>query len=162
MTPHNRLIINNDPQNMSHLTSQQQIAIQLYQQEIEELKAQNFKSSNSSFVPYHLSKRPPQTALELFTNKNFNSFKNKYPHQATTELHALIRSKWHNQLSDEERIAYEGQVKEMQRDYHQGVEDRIARINELKRNIHQIKYPFMVNNQSSVQGTEDQAADRCY
>jgi len=118
MTPHNRLIINNDPQNMSHLSSQQQIEIQIYQQEIEDLKSQNNMRYSPSFVPFHQSKRPPQTALELFTNKNFNSFKNKYPHQTTNELHALIKSKWYNQLSDSERQVYETQVKEIQRDYH--------------------------------------------
>jgi hypothetical protein len=72
-------------------------------------------------------------------------------------------------LSEEERLQYENQVKEIQRDYHQGVEERNARINELKRTIHHIKYPFTVHGtdyanagegedyQNAVSGTLDRA-----
>lgn len=43
----------------------------------------------------------------------------------------------------------------MQRDYHQGVEDRIARINELKKKIHHLKYPFLIQ-QNTAQNITDQ------
>lgn len=87
MTQHNKIIINNDPNNLSHLSREDQIQIQIYERQIEELK---LKKPNATL-----------TAYQLFENKNFNMFKNKYPHQEVYSLYDLIKSKWHNELTEE-------------------------------------------------------------
>ena len=90
MTAHSRLIINNDPQNLSHLSLEDKMQISFYQAQIDELKNKKHP-------------KKPLKAYEIFENKNFNSFKNKYAHQSASEINQLIVSKWQNHISKEEQ-----------------------------------------------------------
>lgn len=73
MTAHSRLIINNDPQNLSHLSPEDKMQISFYQSQIDELKNKKHP-------------KKPLPAYEIFANKNFNAFKAKYAHQTAAEL----------------------------------------------------------------------------
>lgn len=93
ITAHSRLIVNDDPSNMSHLSIDQRQQIQTLQRELEDLQAKKPKK--------------PISAKDIFKNKNFNAFKAKFPHQSAQELQELIQSKWDNMLTDEERKQFE-------------------------------------------------------
>ena len=69
ITHHSKLVINNDPHNNSHLTQEDKIRINDLQLAIEDLKAK--KASRKVNSPF-----------DLFMNKNFNSFRVKFPHLA--------------------------------------------------------------------------------
>jgi hypothetical protein len=49
MTQHNKIIINNDPQNLSHLSREDQVQIQICERQIEELK---LKKPNVTLTAY--------------------------------------------------------------------------------------------------------------
>lgn len=81
MDAHSKLIINNDPQNLSHLSNEDQMQIKFFQNQIDELKTKK-------------QPKKPLSAYEIFENKNFNIMKAKWPHQNAHELNELINSKW--------------------------------------------------------------------
>ena len=59
-------------------------------------------------------------------------FKNKYPHQEVHSLYDLIKSKWYNELTEDQRGEYVMKAKELQLQHHQQVENNMASMNSLK------------------------------
>ena len=105
MTHHSKLVIHNDPNNLSHLNSDAKTKINEIQLQIDDLKSKR-------------QVKKVLSAFDIFENKHFNSFKGKYPHNSSEELRELIVSKWENQLTQDERDEYTAQSKEMQLKYH--------------------------------------------
>jgi len=85
MNHHNKVIINNDPNNLSHLSAEVKMQIEMLQSQIDEIRARPAKKH--AFSGY-----------EIFENKNFNEMKVKLMHQTTQEIKDLIYSKWQFQL----------------------------------------------------------------
>lgn len=99
------------------------------------------------------SKQGPN-AFTLFLNKHFNQMKAKYAHLTVHELHRLIDSKFKT-LSPEERLMYENQSKEIQTKQHLMIEKHFAEIDDLKKKIHQIRFPFVATAQNQLNLDED-------
>lgn len=129
MTSHSKLVINNDPTNMSHLNAENQALISDLYQQIEEI--QKIKPIKKVVTGY-----------ELFENKSFNAFKLKFSHLSIEEIKSLLKSKWDNDLKVEERDEFESLAKLQQQKLYKDLETNNAKVNELKKQIHDIKFSF--------------------
>lgn len=127
MTAHSRLMIQGDPQNLSHLTREDKMRINELQLQIEELKN------------HQMVKKVP-TAFELFENKHFNSLKTRFEHLSNEDIKELLVSKWENEITDEKREEFESLAKAIALKANQELQANKSQINDLLGRIHDIKY----------------------
>jgi len=147
MTAHSRLIINNDPQNISHLSREDKLKINDLQLQIEELKQQQ-------------STRKVPTAFELFENKHFNSFKSKFEHLSNEDIKELLVSKWENEIEEAEREDFNGQAKAVAAKANQELQLNKSMINQLLKEIHDIKFPFQTDKAQALVSSQIKASGK--
>ena len=90
------VLVNNDPENMSHLSEKERFAIASMQAEIGHLHRQLFHQRHPSAID-------EQPGFELFQNKHFNKLRLKFVNLNAKEIRAQLRRVWMEVLSHDER-----------------------------------------------------------
>lgn len=121
LTPQSAVLVNNDPENLSHLTSGERTAISTMQEEIHQLHRELFKDRggqhSSGHNGHHSGGWPSfggnaendnmSQGFELFQNKHFNKLRLRFVNLNAKEIRAQLRRIWHEQLTADERHQFQ-------------------------------------------------------
>lgn len=118
LTPQSAVLVNNDPENLSHLTSGERTAIAAMQEEIHQLHRELFKDRGSGHNGHHAGGWPSfsngaadgdnmSQGFELFQNKHFNKLRLRFVNLNAKEIRAQLRRIWHEQLTPDERHQFQ-------------------------------------------------------
>lgn len=84
--------------------------------------------------------KKPLSGYQIFENKNFNDVKQRMPHLSKREISEHLRAKWNHKLTQVERSEFELLADESQKDHFSRIEEVQNRVNELREQIHCIKF----------------------
>ena len=99
LTPQSAVLVNNDPDNLSHLSAAERLAISQMSNQIHQLHKELFHRQNNWSVDGN-------PAFELFQNKHFNKMRLKYINLNAKEIRAQLKRIWVEQMSEDDRTVF--------------------------------------------------------